>query len=68
MSADQTSTPPAPLLPRARALQARIAQQLNTPAALLVPAGVRQAVAELGELVADLAARMDHPPTNGAPK
>ena len=57
MSADPR---PALLLPRAQALQARIDQQLGQSAALLVPAGVRSAVRELGDLVAMLAATVDN--------
>lgn len=59
MPALDTARPADPLLPRAQALQHRIGQQLGQPAALLMPAGVRAAVTELGDLVAALSARLD---------
>jgi hypothetical protein len=53
-------TSPPDLAPRARALSARVDQQIGQPAALLVPAGVRSVVRELADLVHDMAAQLDH--------
>lgn len=54
----EPTTPP-DLVPRARALTARVDQQLGQSAALLVPAGVRSVVRQLADLVEDMAAQLD---------
>lgn len=53
------SQPPQPLAPSAHALVRSIEDQLKTPAALMVPAGIRQSVQRLGNLVLLMSAQID---------
>jgi len=55
-----TAPQPEDLAPHARALLGQIEAQLRTPAALLAPAGVRSCIGRLANLVALMAAQIDH--------
>lgn len=50
---------PTPLAPSAHALVRSIDEQLKGPAALMVPAGIRQSVQRLGNLVLLMSAQID---------